>query len=221
MRAARGWGLLLGLALPGGAVAATQDHVGSWIIRCPGDGPCVMRFDRRFLDKSGITGDLEIEAQGDSLVPVLALRGLPSDVLMAAALIGKAEASLRFANGAWQPLDCAVSEAGYICAPDQAVGAKLAATLPAARQVSVRVTVGVAGMDKLPTQERSLDLAGTAEALSRLRSAGPTPVPNLKTALASPSSAGLMGVADRALKAAGYKNGLADLQAKLAKYLRK
>jgi hypothetical protein len=43
----------------------------------------------------------------------------------------------------------------------------------------------------------------------------------MKTALAAQSPAGLMGAADRALKAAGYADGLAGLQARLAQYLRK
>jgi hypothetical protein len=76
-------------------------------------------------------------------------------------------------------------------------------------------------MNPLPSQERSLDLAGTGDALARLRALGPTPVPTLKTALAAQSPAGLMGAADKALKAAGYTSGLAGLQARLAQYLRK
>ena len=69
---------------------------------------------------------------------------------------------------------------------------------------------------------KSLELTGTAEALARLRAEGPDHrMPSLKTAVAAQSPAGLMGVADRALKAAGYPNGLADLQARLAKFMAK
>jgi hypothetical protein len=213
--------MLLALAIQDAAAASTPEHVGSWTITCPGGAPCAMRFSKRFFDKSGITGDLEIDAEGDFLVPVLAVRGLSSEVLMAAAMAGKTEASLQFAGGAPETLDCAISESGYICAPNRAAGSKLAAALPAARQVTVRVTVAVIGMSPLPTQEKSLELTGTAEALARLRAEGPTPVPSLKTAVAAQSPAGLMGVADRALKAAGYPNGLADLQARLAKFMTK
>jgi hypothetical protein len=221
MTTAATWGLLLALAIQDVAVAGTQEHIGSWIITCPVGGPCAMRFSKRFLDKSGVTGDLEIDADGDALVPVLAVRGLSNEVLMAAVMAGKTEASLQLAGGAREPLECSASESGYICAPDRAAGLKLAAALPAARQVTVRVTVAVMGMSPLPTQEKSLELTGTAEALARVRAEGPTPVPNVKTAVAAGSAAGLMGVADRALKAAGYPNGLADLQARLAKLMAK
>ena len=180
-----------------------------------------MRFDRRFLDKAGITGDLEVQAQGKTLVPVIALRGLSSEILMAATLAGKTEASIQFAGAPREDLACAASSAGYICAPNDANGAKLAATLPAARSVTVRISVGVAGMSPLPPQEKSLDLAGTNEALARLRAAGPTQVPTAKTELAAQSPAGLMGMADKALKAAGYQNGIAGLEALVAKYMKK
>jgi hypothetical protein len=221
MRAAIGWGLLMVVTAPGVWAGVTQEHIGSWVICCPDDAPCTMRFGRRFLDKSGLTGDLEVQAQGRMLVPVLALRGLPSELLVAAAMVGKTEASLQFAGGTWQALDCAVRGTGYICAPNDAAAPKLAAGLAAARQVTVRVVVTVTGMNHVPSQERSFDLAGTADALARLRAVGPTPVPNLKTALAAQSPAGLMGAADRTLKAAGYLDGLAGLQARMAKYLRK
>jgi hypothetical protein len=221
LRAEIGWGLLMVVIAPGVRAGVTQEHVGSWVISCPDDAACTMRLGRRFLDKAGITGDLEVLAQGRTLVPVLALRGPSSELLVAAATVGKTEASLQFAGGTREALDCAVSETGYICAPNDAAAPKLAAGLAAARQVTVRVAVTVTGMNPLPSQERSLDLAGTTDALARLRAVGPTPVPNLKTALAAQSPAGLMGAADRALKAAGYANGLAGLQARLAQYMRK
>jgi hypothetical protein len=221
MTTAWGGGVLLALVAPAIAATATVEHIGSWVITCPGGAPGAMRFNQRFLDKSGVTGDLEVEADGVILVPVLALRGLPDEVLMAAAAMGKTEASLQFDGGAREALDCAVSEAGYICAPNEATGSKLAANLPAARQVTVRVSVVVSGMKPLPAQEKSLQLTGTAEALARLRAVGPAPVPSLETAVAAKSPAGLMGAADRALKAAGYPNGLADLQARLSKFMAK
>ena len=83
MRIAQDWALLMALAMPGVAAAAIPEHIGSWLITCPGNTPCAMRFDKRLFDKSGVTGDLEIDADGNTLVPVLALRGLPSDVLAA------------------------------------------------------------------------------------------------------------------------------------------
>jgi hypothetical protein len=217
-------GLLMVLAFvppSGAAPAATLERFENWVISCPGQAPCTMRADKRFLDKSGLTGDLEIQAQGKSLVPVLALRGLPAEALIAAAMIGKTEATLQFQDGPPYALDCGVRGAGYICAPNESTGPKLAAALPGVRHVTVRVVVAVTGMIPLPPQERSLDLNGTVPALARLRAAGPTQVPGWSRALASQSPAGLTGIADRALKAAGCPNGFADLQARLSRYMRK
>jgi hypothetical protein len=215
--------MALGLTLAAGIVhAAPEEKIGSWVLSCPGDKAgaqsCLLRFDKRFFDKAGLTGDLEVQALGTSLVPVIALRGLPSEMLMAASLAGKTEASVQLGGGPREDLDCAVSSVLYICSPKAKAARILAAGLPVARSVTVRVSVAVAGMAPLPAQEKSLDLSGTNEALARLRTAGPSQVPSPMTALASQTPAGLMGMADKALKAAGYPNGVASLQALLAKY---
>ena len=102
-----------------------------------------------------------------------------------------------------------------------APGASAAAGPAAARQVTVRAAVTVTGVTPLPSQARTLGLAGTADALARLRAVGPTPVPELRAALAAQSAGGVLGAADRALKAAGYADGLAGLQGRLMQYLRK
>jgi hypothetical protein len=212
-------------AMSGVARASTQEQIGSWVLSCPGDNPksgaCLLRASKRFLDKAGLTGDLEIEAQGHTLVPVIALRGLSKEMLTAAAMIGKTEVTLQFPGGDREDLACAASAAGYICAPNDAAGQKLAAALPVARSVTARVAVTVTGLKPLPAQEKTLDLSGTNEALSRLRAVGPTQVPPPMTALASQSPATLIGMADKALKAAGYPNGAAELQALMGKYMKK
>jgi hypothetical protein len=226
----RGVVLGFGLAvLPGAAMAAADQPIGSWVLSCPSDTTkpggkpegCLLRAGKRFLDKGGITGDLEVEARGGVLVPVLALRGLPNELLMAAAMMGKTEASIQLAGSTREELACSVSAAGYICAPNEAAGAKLAAGLPSARAMTVRVSVAVEGLKPLPTQEKSVDLSGTAEALARLQAAGPMPVPGPLAVVTSQSPSALMGMADKALKAAGYPNGAAQLQALMAKYLKK
>jgi hypothetical protein len=140
-------------------------------------------------------------------------------MLTAAVLAGRTEASIQFPGGAREALACAASTAGYICAPDEAAGRRLAAGLPVAHSATVFVSVSVTGLNPLPPQEKSVDLSGTAEALARLLVAGPTQVPNALATMTSP--AGLAGMADKALRAAGYPNGVADLQALVAKYLRK
>ena len=211
-------------ALAAAAHAATEQQIGSWVVSCPdGSRECQMRSGKRFLDKAGITGDLEIESQGRSLVPVIALRGISSEILTAASLAGTTEASIQFPGGAWQALTCNTTKAGYICAPDEAAGRILSAGLATAKSVKVRVSVSVAGMAPLPAQEKTLDLSGTNEALARLRSVGPSPIPAaLATGGAGAQSpAGMMGMADKMMKAAGYPQGVSGLEGMIAKYMAK
>ena len=215
--------LALGLMMwAGSARAATEEHVGSWVLSCPAAvanaEPCLLRLEKRFFDTAGITGELEVQALGKTLVPVIALRGVPDEILLAAALAGKAEASMRFAGGPREELGCAPSSVGFDCSPKDDAARKLAAGLASARSVTVRVSVSVAGMKPVPVREKSLDLSGTSEALARLRAVGPTQVPGPLTALASRTPSALMAVADKALRAAGYSNGVADLRALLGKY---
>jgi hypothetical protein len=228
MRTEANFGIILALgfaAMPNIASATTQEQIGSWTIDCPGSKPhaeaCLMRFSKRFLDKAGITGDLEIQAQGSTLVPVIALRGMPSEFLAAASLAGKTEASIQFAGSAKEDLNCAAGPSGFFCSPSEATGRKLSAQLAVAQAVTVRVSVSVAGMNPLPAQEKSLDLSGTKEALARLRAVGPSQAPSPATGVASQSPEGVMAMADKMLKAAGFPGGTAGLQTLLAKYMKK
>lgn len=209
----------------GAASAATQEQIGSWVLNCPdkaaGAGTCLMHLNKRFYDKGGITGDLEVLAQGKALVPVIALRGLSGEMLMAASLAGKVDASIQLPGGPREDLNCAATSVGYICSPNGAATQRLSAGLASARTLTVRAAVSMTGMNSLPPQEKSVDLAGTNEALAKLLAAGPSPVPAATTALASPPPEGLMGMADKALKAAGYPNGVANIQALMAKYMKK
>ena len=217
--------LAIGIAALGGSArAATQEQIGSWVLDCPGSKPgaepCIMRFNKRILDKGGIIGDLEIQGEGKSLVPVIVLRGLSPEMLMAASLAGKTEASIQFAGGTREDLNCAASSSGYICSPKDDAAPKMASALSAARSVTVRVGLPRAGNSPPPPQEKTLDLSGTNEALAKLRAAGPSQVPGPVTALASQSPEGMMGMADTLLKAAGYPNGVSQIQAMIAKYMK-
>jgi hypothetical protein len=228
MRLASRWSAIVAVSfvvMTGTGQAATEERIGGWVLRCPdgaaGSGGCLMRVNKRLFEKAGITGDLEVQAQGQFLVPVVALRGLSNDMLMAAAAAGgKAAASIQFAGAPPQDLNCAPSSAGYFCSPSEAAAKKLAMGLPAARSATIRVSVSVPGMNPLPAQERSVDLSSTTEALSRLRMVGPSTVPNPVTALGSQSPTALMDMADKALKAAGYLNGVAGIQAMVTKHLK-
>jgi hypothetical protein len=215
--------LALGLAMSAGtASAATQERIGSWVLSCPGPAPdaepCLLHVGKRFFDTAGVTGELEVQALGNTLVPVIALRGLSNEILLAASLAGKTEVSMQFAGGPHEDLACAQGTLAYVCSPKDEAAQKLAAGLPSARSVMVRVSITVSGLKPLRVQEKSLDLSGTNAALARLRAVGPAQVPGPLTALASQTPGELMGMADKALKAAGYPNGVADLQALLAKY---
>ena len=220
-----GVALLLTGALGGAARAAAPEQIGSWVIDCPASPPaggCLMRAGTRFLDKGGITGDLEVQAQDQALVPVITVRGLPRELLLAAAMAGKPTASIQFPGGSAQPLACAATALAYVCAPaDQAAGRALAAGLPTAAEVSVQVSLSVSGLKTLPAQRKSLPLSGTQAALQRLRAAGPTPLATPVTDTTPPRPADLMVMADKLLRAAGYPDGVAKLQSLMAKYLRK
>ena len=227
MRHTTGWGVLVTLGfvtLTTGARAAIHEQIGSWVLDCPGDkphpDPCVMRAKKRLFEKAGITGDLEVQGQGGSLIPVITLRGLSAEMLMAASAAGHAEASIQLPGGPRENLDCAVSPIGYICAPNTVAGRRLSARLAEAQSVTVTVFISSAGFAPLPAREQTLDLADTSAALARLRVLGPSQVPDPASRLAPQSPGRITAMADAALKAAGYKNGLADVQAFVAKYIK-
>lgn len=218
------------------ARAANEEHIGTWTVGCPGGNqPCGMRFSKRFIEQNGITGDLEVNSQSGSLVPVIALRGLPQEAVNVASVAGRAEASMQFGSGAPENLNCFGTEGGFVCAPEGGSAAKLAAALPNASAIKIKVGLSVSGLSGLPSQEKTLDLTGTAQALAKLKTVGApsVPKPALSTmaaqltaqgALASLKSGGqppsaIMEMADKMLKAAGYPGGVAALQEKLRKYL--
>jgi hypothetical protein len=217
--------LALGVAVLTGAAWASTETIGGWVLRCPGNTPgtasCLLRSEERLLNTAGITGDLEIQAQGKLLVPVVVLRGLSGEIMRAASLAGETEVSLRFGDGPREDLACSATGGAFVCAPKDATALRLAAGLPEARSVTVQASIAVAGSRKLPVGDSSLVLTGTNEALSRLQAAGPSQVPGPMTELASQSPSTLLGIADRALKAAGYPNGAADLRALVTKYINK
>ncbi len=214
---------LILLAFNSAAHAAIRERIGTWVLTCPGRGAateaCQLRLDKRLFDKAGITGDLEIQASGGVLVPVLALRGLPAEVLMTAALAGRVEAAMRLGDEPLVHLGCASSSGAYLCWPRDNGARALGTALASARKITVQITVTVAGMKPLPVPEKSLELSHTGEALARLRAVGPPSVPGPMAALVSQTPDGLAAIADKALKAAGYPRGTGDLRTLLGEYL--
>lgn len=220
-------GLLACLTAPDPASAA-DESIGSWILSCRGQA-CVLRHKDRLLDAAGIVADLEARAAGSAadppiggkpvstgaggaqLVPVIVVRGVSDELLLAATAAGTLHASLQFLRAAPVDLPCALDAAGFLCAPrDEAVPA-LAAAFILARSLTVRMSLSLAGSNPLTVKDRTLPLAGTPKALARLRAAGPPP--------AAPD--GWLSLLDRGLKAIGYRNGMADLRALLLEYLRR
>jgi len=190
--------------------AAVPEPVGSWLLACDG-AACVLRHKDRLFSGAGVTADMEVRAAGKALVPVVTLRGLPNQVLLASSMAAKAEASVQFPGAARVPFACAIGDGGYVCAPPDNAIAPLAAALPKARSVTVRVSLSFSGTGLQPNREWSLELAGTPEALARLRAAGAP----------SAEPGGWVVWLDRVLKAAGYANGTADLPGLVARYLRR
>ncbi|HYZ24476.1 MAG TPA: hypothetical protein VE690_20175 [Rhodopila sp.] len=143
---------------------------------------------------------------------------MPNELLAAAALTGRATVSVLFLGARAADLDCAPTGMGGVCAPSEEAAPHLAAELARARSVTLRLTTVVPGMAPFPEQRRVLSLSRTQDALARLRAAGPTPMPEPATALASQSPAGLAATADRWLKAAGYPDGITGVKALVDRY---
>ncbi|MFL5284990.1 MAG: hypothetical protein ACJ8AW_29465, partial [Rhodopila sp.] len=207
-------GLLAVALLPQRPVAAAEQPIGSWILDCR-EQACRLRHKDRLFEAAGIVADLEVRAAGTAsavpvagraqdmradggpLVPVIAVRGVPEEVLLTAAAAGKLQASVQFAHGAPVDLPCAVDTAGFLCVPRDEAAPTLAGVFVGARSMTVRMSLSVAGSNPLTVKDRPLALAGTQEALARLRAAG------------APSTApsGWLSLLDRTLKAVGYRNG--------------
>ena len=200
------------------AHAGRQETTGGWVLVCPdnnsGHKTCVLRLDRPLFGQGSVSADLEIRADGRSLVPVIVASGLPGELVAAASMTGRPDVSVWFDDGKPEPLDCAPTQAGYLCAPGPGADVRLSAALPAARSVTVRASLTAPGLKPLPSRDTSFALSGTRAALDRLRAAGPAPVPGALDALASGSPADLMGLADKALRAAGFQDGVPGLVAK-------
>ncbi len=200
------------LLLPAASQAAAPESIGTWVLNCPEDSKsgCILRHRDRYFAKPPLSADLEVQSVRGALVPVLAVRGIPREALLAASLGGRTEASVRLGNGAWVPLDCGAAGESYQCAPAEGAAATLSASLPAAGSATLRLSVGLLpGMAPVQAPERALDLAGTQAALARLRAVGAIAAPRP----AEPVPEGWLRLADQALKAIGYKNGIADLPA--------
>lgn len=207
----------LAAAVP--ALAATPEALGSWLLQCP-DGPhtaCALRLKERLFDKAGLSADLEVRSVGPSLVPVVSVHGLPSDPLLAMALGDRIKADVRFPGAQPADLRCSAAEGGYVCVPKDDAAAGLASALPAARSVGVHVAVSMPGSDSGPSQARTVDLSGTAQALARYRAVGAAAAPSAPQEIPS----GWVKTLDSMLRSAGYANGTSDLPGMVQRFLKR
>jgi len=170
--ARRPWLIAGAMVLAAAAPADAPQAIGSWLLQCKTSG-CILR-DRDWILPPGngrFTAALEVQRRGESLVPVVTLRGLSEQQMVGGLLALQPRATLHFAPGPRADLACEMDAGAVICAPDGSAVAATAAALPGAYQVEVGVQLGVPGM-ALPSQGRVLALQDTPEALARLRSAG-------------------------------------------------
>lgn len=195
------------------APAEAPQAIGSWLLQCPPAGGCTLQ-DRDWVVPPGTGGPsaaLEVQRRGDALVPVVTLRGLTTQMAVGGLLTLQPRATLRFVPGPSAELACELDGDAVVCAPQGHAVAETAAALPVARTVAIGMQFGASGTTPLPGRTRDLALAGTREALARLRSAG-------AAGEALPAEPGLdwIGFIDRVLRAAGFRNGAMGLLPQLA-----
>lgn len=196
-------------------------QIGSWVLECPahpGTTGCVLREHDWILPPTGgLPGAaLEVQARGNRLVPVVALRGVSAQAVMGALLALQPQVALRLDAGPRTNLACGLDGAAMVCAPEGAALAAVAAALPKARTVEVQIGASAPGTNALgsgapgagtfPVRIATLDLQGTGEALSQYRAAG-------AASRSLPTEPGLdwIGLVERVLQAAGFRNGAADV----------
>jgi hypothetical protein len=215
-RAAAIGALAIVLAAPATArQRPTEEAIGSWSLTCPAPpatgarpDPCILRHQDWIVPQGagGPAVALEVQARGGGLVPVVVVRGLPVQAAIGGALAARPDIALRLDNLPQTAMTCGLSGAAYACAPAAQDVPAVADALPRARSARVRVVLAVPGLGALPPQERSMDLAGTSQALARLRELG-------AEGESLPIEPGLdwQGFLDRLMRAAGFPNGAADL----------
>lgn len=205
--------MTIGLPTALGQGRPAEERIGTWVLSCvAAPAPCTLRYEAGFFRAvGGIEAVLEVVRRDNVLVPVVMLRGLKP--VAAVAAITRPMVSLRFDDGAWIVLTCETSEAALACAPDGSSIAATADALPAARSMTFQVRSGIPGIALQPLG-RTLTLAGTADALGRLRTHGAPGEDSL-----SAPALDWRGMLDRALRAAGFAHGTADLLPWVARWV--
>ncbi len=209
-----------GTASAAQAAGSDSRTLGSWVLDCP-DNACVLHHAHPLFAKGGVSAQLEVRATEAGRVPLIAVRGLPRDPMLSAAIAGGLRATLQLGNQAPAPLSCGLAGEAYLCQPSGAAAAALARTLPDAGSVTIALAAGLPGQEVQPIGKRTLDLTGTREALAHLPThPAPAEVPTGETG-PQPIPRGWLALLDKGLKAVGYPNGSTDLSAFVSRYLRR
>lgn len=165
--------------------APSSETIGSWILACAADpmtdrGDCTLRH-RLWLEepraaqpngpepgRPGVA--LEVLGRHGAQVPAVVARGLTMDSARLGLLAVVATAQLRFGRDPALELPCALEGRSMVCVPRPEQAQAAAAQL--ARAASVLVRVSGPGIS---TETYTLDLAGTSDAVARLRARMPEP----------------------------------------------
>ncbi len=156
--------------LPSAGRALADAHtIGSSVVSCEQPGDCLMRHQSWVLPPAAgrPRAALEVQRRGDSLVPVVTLRGLTAEQAIGAMLALKPAVGASFDDGPKSDLNCGLYGAAIVYAPQGDAVRRTAAKLPAARSVTIRVQFIVPGFMTLPEQQRTAVLEETPQALAR------------------------------------------------------
>ena len=161
--------LAVAVLLIGGPAAA--EEIGSWVLACPTDEPCLLLHRTWVLPPGagGISVALEARQAGSRVVPVIAVHGLSMQAALASVVALQANVGLRFDDAPRIALSCGVDGAALACAPARDATEAAARGLATARGVVVQAQISLPGVVSLPDQSRSLELLRTQDALARLR----------------------------------------------------
>lgn len=165
--------------------APVSETIGSWILACGLDpmtdrSDCTLRH-RLWLEEPhaaqpngpepGRPGvGPEVLARHGAQVPAVVARGLTMDSARLGLLAVVATAQLRFGRDPALELPCALEGRSMVCVPRPEQAEAAAAQL--ARAASVLVRISGPGIS---TETYTLDLAGTSDAVARLRARMPEP----------------------------------------------
>lgn len=178
--------------------APSSETIGSWILACAADpmtdrGDCTLRH-RLWLEEPRTPAQgglepgrpgvaLEVLARHGTQVPAVVARGLTMDSARLGLLAVVATAQLRFGRDPALDLPCALEGRSMVCAPRAEQAQAAAAQLSRAASVLVRV-----GGPGISTETFALDLAGTSDAVARLRARMPDPPPVAPAPTAGPGA---------------------------------